>query len=780
VDGHETKEPSPGARRLLAWLESPAAAWTTICAVLVLLTCFGVTDILLAREVPPHVRRVLATSNVLAHLSYAVLAPVLLHVLSLHRFRRGSALRDAAWHAAAALALGGVAVLVMQLGLHFTVRPLASIEAVLLRTGRSFRYNVHDVFLVYALLAGSVAALELFRRERRRGLAAVALGRELTAAHLEALRLRVDPHFLLSTLNALLPLVATRPDAACDAVVRLGTLLRLGFRNASAGLVPIREEAEYVRCLLVLEEMRVSDRLSVLVDFSSDVLDAAIPALVVKPFLEEALAAGVFQRPGAALLEVVARPEGEDVVIRVKSTVRDAPGAGTPPGGAIAAATRRLEQAFGSRQSVRVTWTEQGSMDAVLRFPRTDVPAGGRAAPEHAEPRAAAPPAAPLAASRPTPLLDRPVRLAALAAGIWLAIGLYYGSQAHLRAGAGSTASTTPAGAHYVPPLVRSAVWAFLTPAVLLLYRRRPLSRRPLLSIPAHLLAAAAVSALAPTVTQVVLSRVHLRGLPSPAPLPDRLAREIAGEAGTYLLLAAILLVLDMARRARAAELRSAHLEAHLAEARLAALRTQLHPHFLFNTLNGILPRVRLDPEGAAQTLVQLGDLLRASLGNEGENVVPLASEVNFLRRYLELEKTRFPDRLTVTFDVSGEALHAAVPRFVLQPLVENAVKHGISRCPGPGTLTLSARREGGSLAVEVRNAAPGAGSGPLPPSDGIGLSNARARLTQLYGSAAALETGPADGDGFRALLRLPFVRSGETRGHGAPYRVESGLGSTP
>jgi LytS/YehU family sensor histidine kinase len=235
-----------------------------------------------------------------------------------------------------------------------------------------------------------------------------------------------------------------------------------------------------------------------------------------------------------------------------------------------------------------------------------------------------------------------------------------------------------------------------------------------------------------------------------------------------------------VARRARAAELRSARLEAHLAEARLGALRTQLHPHFLFNTLNGILPLIRLDPEAAARTLVQLGDLLRASLQSDATHLVPLSREVDFLRRYLEIEKTRFRDRLTVTFDVAGDVLDAAVPSFVLQPLVENAVKHGVSRCPGPGTLSLAARRDGAALAVEVRNEAPGADAGPLPPSDGVGLSNARARLVQLYGGAASLETGPAGDDGFRALLRVPFAHSGETPGETDTYPEGVAVRSVP
>lgn len=761
MDGQAATEPLPGAKRFLSWLDHPAAGWTTLCGVLLVLTLFGVTDILLSHGSPVATRRILAMSNVLAHLSYAALAPVLLHVLGRHPLRRGSVARALSWHLATAFALGGAAVLVMQLGLHYTLRPLASVEAVLLRAVRSLRYNLHDILFIYVLLAGSAMAVGLFRRERQRGLAAVALGRELTAAHLESLRVRVDPHFLFNTLNALLPLVATRPDAACDAVVRLGTLLRLGFRSGASGLVPIRDEAEYLRCFLVLEEMRVSDRLSVLVDFAPEVLDAAIPALVLKPFVENALAAGVFRSPGPALLEVVARREGGEVVVRVRSEVRGDPDPDPAPAEvpATAAARERLARTFGALASVRVAWTGPGTLDAVVRLPFT--PFGAilpvRPGPPAPERLPAAPSPGPDGPVRALPLLDRPSLLAALAGGLWLAVGLYYGSQAHLRAGTGPSPATVPVLAYYVPPLVRSCAWALLTPAILLFYRRRPLYRTPAMALLAHVLVAAAASCLVVVLAQPVLSRVRFEGAAPTPSLAARLSHELPGEAGTYLLLASVLLVLDAARRARASELRSARLEAHLAEARLAALRTQLHPHFLFNTLNGILPLIQLDPDAAARVLVRLGDLLRAGLASDATHVVPLADEVDFLRRYLEIETIRFGDRLTVTFDVSGDALDAAVPRFVLQPLVENAVKHGVSRCPGPGTLTVSARRDGETLAVEVRNEAPGADLGPLPPSDGVGLSNARTRLAQLFGDEASLETAPFGEHGFRSRLVVPF-----------------------
>lgn len=737
-----------GARRLLAALERPGATWIALCGVLVVLTLFGAAGILMSADVDPARRLVLVVSNALAHLSYALLAPVLLHVLERHPFRRGPLLRPLGWHLLTALALGGAAVLVMQFGLHFTVRPLASAEAVLLRTGHTLRYNLHDIFFVYALLAGTAGALDLFRRERRRDLSAVELERELATAKLEVLRAQLDPHFIFKTLSALLPLIRKRPEAACDAIVRLGTLLRLSFRSAPSGLVRLREEEEFLRCFLGIEEMRVSDRLSVLVDFSPEVLDAAVPALVLKPFVESALQAGVFRRPGPALLEVTARRAGDDVVVRVRSrSPGDSDLESSPvPDPETDAACERLERTFGRRQTVRILWNGPGDLEATLRFPHTALPPrppGGQVPPLPSSGSLPKPNLGRIR-SRSAPLLDRPARLTAIAAVLWLVSGLYFGSQEHLRAGPQPGQEPPPVLSFYLPPLVHSSIWILLTPGVLLLYRLLPLTRRPHVAIPVHLAAAASAAALV-----VVLERPFA-------------AVELPGNAGTYVLLVAVLLVLDVARQARAAELRSASLEAQLTDARLATLRTQLHPHFLFNTLNGLLPLVTLDPEAASRVLVQLGDLLRATFGHDLSQIVPLASEVDFLRRYLEIEAIRFRDRLTVRFDVAEGTLDAVVPRLVLQPLVENAIKHGVSRRPGPGTLALSSRRDGAALVVEIRNDAADDDRPPRP--DGVGIANTRARISQIYGTAASLEAGREGVDAFLTVLRVPWSTS-ETRG---------------
>lgn len=753
--------PDPG-RRLLAALERPEATWVVLCAVLVVLTLFGAAEILLSSAIPPPRRPVLAVSNALAHLTYALLAPVLLHVLERHPFRRGRVLAATAWHAAAALAIGGLAVLVMQFGLHLTVRPLSSAGAVLLRTSTTFRYNLHDILFVYALLAATASTLDLYRRERRKDLESVALERQIAEAKVESLRTRIDPHFVLNSLSALLPLLGQRPESACEAVVRLGTLLRLSFRSSPSGLAPLRDEEEYLRCFLALEEMRASDRLSVLLDFAPDVLDAAVPSLVLKPFVEAALRTGVFLRTGSALVSVEARRDRDDVVVRIRSAARGdegpAPTDGIDPG--MEAASARLRAAYGEAASVRVIRDPAGDFETMLRFPmRRSAPAAASGS-DPREGAATAQPGPRTPSARPAPLLDRPGRLAGIAALLWLVAGLYFGSQEHLRASLRPAEERPPALVHYVAPLAKAAAWAFLTPAIIALYRRNPLWRRPFRSAPLHLAAAVGFAAL------VVAATPPGPGT-SPSPYSARLASDLPPRAGTYLLVVAALAVLDVARQVRLAALRAARLETQLAGARLSTLRTQLHPHFLFNTLNGLLPLITADPDAAGRVLVQLGDLLRASFRPGASPLVPLAEEVDFLRRYLTLEATRFHDRLTVRLDVAPETLGAFVPSLVLQPLVENAVKHGVSLRPGPGSVRLSARRDGGMLVVEVGNDAAPEDAAPASTSNGVGLANTRARLAQLYGEAASLEAGSGTPGEFVSVLRLPWSVAAKPAGTG-------------
>jgi two-component system, LytTR family, sensor kinase len=216
------------------------------------------------------------------------------------------------------------------------------------------------------------------------------------------------------------------------------------------------------------------------------------------------------------------------------------------------------------------------------------------------------------------------------------------------------------------------------------------------------------------------------------------------------------------ARQAREREQAAVRLEAGLAEARLTALRAQLDPHFLFNTLNAVSAlALRGEREGVVKALSTLSDLLRATLGGAPTQEVALSDELALLDRYLEIQRLRFSDRLSVVREIDPSVLDAAVPAMLLQPLVENAIKHGISARPEGMRIEIHARRVDAMVVLQVRDTGPGFGrrTTGAPDGEGIGLANLRERLAQLYGATQWLECRDAEGQGGVVEVALPYRR---------------------
>jgi len=276
----------------------------------------------------------------------------------------------------------------------------------------------------------------------------------------------------------------------------------------------------------------------------------------------------------------------------------------------------------------------------------------------------------------------------------------------------------------------------------------RPQARRPVLAALWYVGCAVAVAILHTALVVALYFPLSPAGLAAMlrhrpyALLPDLLA----GVTVCGLILGLAL--------ARAGEVRASQLEAQLAQAQLEALRMQLHPHFLFNTLNAI-GSLEME-ERARRMLVRVSDFLRLTLQDAGVQRVTLAREVEFLAQYLEIERTRFADRLTVEIAVDAEAREAMVPNLILQPIVENAVRHGISARAAAGTVGVYASRSNGSLVLRVRDSGPGLHGSVRT---GRGLAITRSRLDGLYGGNArlAMENGAAGG--FEVRIELPFER---------------------
>jgi two-component system, LytTR family, sensor kinase len=304
-------------------------------------------------------------------------------------------------------------------------------------------------------------------------------------------------------------------------------------------------------------------------------------------------------------------------------------------------------------------------------------------------------------------------------------------------------------------------LWAFLTPPLAWLVRRVTVERFGAWRVGAVHVVTCAVFVVLQEGCLALLSRVagpySMQRLPIGAAVLSSVRSSAFLDTLVYVMTVGVLLAIDLRRKLRAQELTGARLHAELAKAELDALRGQLHPHFLFNTLNAISMLVRKgEGDTAVRMITGLGELLRLALATAGEQEVPLRQEIDFLQRYLCLQQLRFPDRLRIEMRIAPETLDARVPSLMLQPLAENAVRHGIAPSIAGGSVEVAAVREGGELVVRVRDTGVGLRPGSESPG-GVGLRNVRARLQHLYPGEHRFRVANRLEGGVESLLAIPF-----------------------
>jgi two-component sensor histidine kinase len=327
--------------------------------------------------------------------------------------------------------------------------------------------------------------------------------------------------------------------------------------------------------------------------------------------------------------------------------------------------------------------------------------------------------------------------------------------------------------------------WALLTPLVFWLVRRTHPGERPRATTLVPLAAGGVVIAALQVALEYGVDHlaVFLSGDPGVSvgvwlsggvrdaalDLAYLVPRKIGFSFITFCALVIVVLAADYYRLYRDRELRAARLEGALARAQLRALQAQLQPHFLFNTLNTIASLIPEDPAAAEELVESLGELLRAALRDGGRDEITLRQEIELLDQYLRIQERRFHDRLHVERVFAPDLGDAMVPPLILQPLVENAIRHGVAARPGGGTVTIRTERSDDSLLLTVDDDGPGFKSETDGASTGVGLANSRARLAQLHGAKAALETGNRRGGGAYVAVRLPFRTAALTTPGGVP-----------
>jgi signal transduction histidine kinase len=351
--------------------------------------------------------------------------------------------------------------------------------------------------------------------------------------------------------------------------------------------------------------------------------------------------------------------------------------------------------------------------------------------------------------------------------GIWMALAFVLAGQAYLLVYSAIQARSDLAGVQpslalselFLNSLAECVIWACLTIVILWLGTRFPFGQGHLFRNLMIHLAACLVCAFVQTYLAVLICEIVRVELPKPTISGNVLFYYVVAKLNNniffYWAILAVSHILRYYRQFRDRELRSSQLEARLAETRLQILKMQLHPHFLFNTLNAISALIHQDVELADRMIARLGDLLRATLESASLQEVAFRQELDFIEPYLEIEKARLGPRLTVQMAIDPAALDASVPNLILQPLVENAIRHGVAPRAEPGRIEISARRDNGFLHLGVHDDGPGIAG--TPPAEGIGLGNTRARLSQLYGTNHRLELTSGPQGGLCVDIAIPY-----------------------
>lgn len=347
---------------------------------------------------------------------------------------------------------------------------------------------------------------------------------------------------------------------------------------------------------------------------------------------------------------------------------------------------------------------------------------------------------------------------------LWTVAGLFYFSQGLAQR---LVSHDTNPWWHYLAAwLLGVYLWALLTPAILWLGRRFPLARGAWARHAAiHLLWSACFSAGELTLESALYSRLHLFPPDFRAALVQLLARGFHGGILDYwIVLGAQWAVLyyqryqERSQEVLKFDLRASELQSQLVSAQLSALKMQLQPHFLFNTLNAITVLVRQQKsKDAEQMLGHMSDLLRGVLEDVDAQEVSLRRELEYLHLYLSIERVRFADRLRMEISADPATREASVPHLILQPIVENAIRHGIGASSSAGRILISTARIDGLVEIRVQDDGPGFSTGHSSAHEGIGLANTRARLQRLYGASARLDIENCTGGGAAVTLRFPY-----------------------
>lgn len=611
---------------------------------------------------------------------------------------------------------------------------------------RSFEFGVYTVF-AHGMLYGERHHAQEREALRLRGEMAESTADRMRA-QVRALRMEWSPRFLTGTLESIGALLSRDVAAAKRLLLGLSSVLRRTLAHARMETVRLEQEVEFVREVLRVEALR-RPGLQVEWEIGDEALEMPVPHLSLVTMVYQAVPGD--DAAGPARIRICAAAEEPGVLLRV-----DAPG--VPFGERVdTAAPAGVSGGYAFRRAP----LDGGGVRLELRCASEPPPPEPRPAPASGPVGTAGPRAGSPAVEGREPAVGRGLEL-----GTYGAFLLFYTLltvyTAYVDVGDGSVVLAAPAWVYVGGMGVYAALWwGSMALAARALSTRFPFRRgewRGRLAV--HLLGALAV-ALLNGAAYVVFQRLVVRGGSVQIGFG---AYWEWGDLAVYPPLAGIAHGFVYAREYHARRISELRLRSLLWEselsrtgAELQALKAELNPHFLFNALNTVSSLMHVRVDEARRVVAHLSALLRRVLESASLQEVTVAEEVEFIRLYMEIEQARFGDALRIDYDVDPATLRARVPHLLVQPLVENAVKHGLRPREGTGRVVLSARRASRWLELVVADDGVGPAHAPAADGTGTGLANVRQRLRQLYGGDHAFELTAAPGGGARASVRIPF-----------------------
>jgi len=602
------------------------------------------------------------------------------------------------------------------------------------------------IVLYHAILSVCIA-VDLHRKALETGVQSAQIEARIMQAQIESLKMQIDPDFVFKSLDQLTDLMHREIDEADNMVARLGDYLRVTLENSGNSEVSLSEEIEFLKCYLEIEKIMTRNRIDIQFDIDPETMYCDVPSLILQAPVENAIRNGANQ--DFKTLKIRARKTDSKLILTIidpQNLIQDSKGP------RVRQLIERLNTLYETRIEMRSFIDPEGDKTQIEiplileKRNSSEISSGDSQS---------------IDLQHLYETNSSPVKKWLVTIGVFTGLAIYFLlSRAMVLISKGLPVD-------WPSQLLDTSgwfIWAGITPIILKLSAKYPLNRKHFVKHFTIHFFACGLSWFFATVAMISvrwaanLGQISFSQLFSAGFVRSPFSFDIL----CYGTIMAVESSVRYYRRVERNKIKSAKLSSQLGRARLQALKMQLHPHFLFNALNSLSELMQEDPAAAEQMIENLEKFLQLTMKSNHVLEIPFEEELEFLKCYLAIEHVRFQNRLNIKMDIEPQILKVPVPNLVLQPLVENAIRHGIAPRKTAGQIEIKASRKNGMLIVSIQDNGPGLNRSQRKDfQSGLGLSNTRERLTQLYGNDHRFEMINAPEGGLIVMLEIPVASNG-------------------